>query len=70
MKYDEHAQAATLQLIRDFDRHKVDHVLADNIDEAGCVFCSMEESISKLKNPMHRTVMWDHYLGFTGALQK
>lgn len=70
MKYDAHARAATLQLIRLYDRHKVDHVLADHIDEVDCVFCSMEESISKLRDPHARSLVWDHYLGLTGALQK
>jgi len=70
MNLDAHARAATLQLIRLYDRHKVDHVLQGYADEVDCVFCSMEESISKLRDPHARSLLWDHYIGFTGALQK
>ena len=70
MKYDEHARRATLQLIKLYDRHKVDHVLADQLDLDGCTFCNMEESIALLKQQPQRNLMWDHYLEFTKALQK
>jgi hypothetical protein len=70
MKDDEQARRATLQLIKLYDRHQVDHVLADQLDLDGCTFCSMEESIALLKQQPQRNQMWDHYLEFTKALQK
>lgn len=70
MKYDEHARRATLQLIKLFDRHQVEHVLKWNLDLDGCTFCSMEESIALLKTQPQRSLMTDYYLEFTKALQK
>ena len=70
MNLDEQARRATLQLIKLYDRHKVDHVLADQLDLDGCTFCSMEESIALLKTQPQRMLMTDYYLEFTKALQK
>ena len=70
MNLDEQARRATLQLIKLYDRHQVEHVLKWNLDLDGCTFCSMEESIALLKTQPQRSLMTDYYLEFTKALQK